>query len=445
MAVKKESTLKRLEKGPLDRLNNQNFLIKKFGKDGLLIYSSIDNVKTVQEILDETGISEDTFYKVLDFMVEKNMIDVLGDYDTSEITEPEITPEELPEPEEIEPEETFTEKEKKPEEEEIKPPEITPEELPEPEEIEPEKTFTDEEKIKTEEEIKPPETIFDEEEEQSQISEGKIEIKPTMEEEKEEDQYTKTLTPVEKKVYTKFGKKGVKVYSLIDGEKTAEEILKEAKINDVQLIEILEYLDNEGIIKLEKPDKRQKLPDIRPITEKTSSFEMLEQLSPEAGEIIGSDIVPIDIPVKKKLPIMKKLIFSSKLIVGKDRLKQVYNMIDNEKNIIDLCISTGIPLPEMDDYMEYLSNQGVAMFKTMTRDEISARYGDEGLSIYKKFGRGGILIYEYIGTVSSFKEIISKSGLNPEKVIDIFIFIHKVLNLELPLTRETMYKQLGLV
>ena len=429
MAVKKDSTLKRLEKGPLDRLNNQNFLIKKFGKDGLLIYSSIDNVKTVQEILDETGISEDTFYKVFDFMVEKNMIDVLEDYDTSDITEPEITPEELPEPEEtftdeekIKPEETFTDEEKIKPEEEIKPPEITPEETPEQ-----------------------PEPMFDEEKEQSQISEEKIEIKPTMEEEEEEDQYTTTLTPVEKKVYAKFGKKGVKVYSLIDGEKTAEEILKEAKINDVQLIEILEYLDNEGIIKLEKPDKRQKLPDIKPITDKTSSFEMLEQLSPEAGEIIGSDIVPIDIPVKKKLPIMKKLIFSSKLIVGKGRLKQVYNLIDSEKNIIDLCISTGIPLPKMDDYMEYLSNQGVAMFKTITRDEISARYGDEGLSIYKKFGRGGILIYEYIGTVSSFKEIISKSGLNPEKVIDIFIFIHKVLNLELPLTRDTMYKQLGLV
>jgi hypothetical protein len=429
MAVKKDSTLKRLEKGPLDRLNNQNFLIKKFGKDGLLIYSSIDNVKTVQEILDETGISEDTFYKVLDFMVEKNMIDVLEDYDTTGITEPELTPEELPEPEE-----TFTDEEKiKPEEEEeIKPPEILQSEIT-PEEIKPEET------------PEQPETMFDEDEEELRTSEEKIEIKPTMEEEEKEDQYTKTLTPVEKKVYNKFGKKGVKVYSLIDGEKTAEEILKEAKINDVQLIEILEYLDNEGIIKLEKPDKRHRLPDIKPITDKTSSFEMLEQLSPEAGEIIGSDIVPIDIPVKKKLPIMKKLIFSSKLIVGKGRLKQVYNLIDSEKNIIDLCISTGIPLPEMDDYMEYLSNQGVAMFKTMTRDEISARYGDEGLSIYKKFGRGGILIYEYIGTVSSFKEIISKSGLNPEKVIDIFIFIHKVLNLELPLTRDTMYKQLGLV
>ena len=54
------------------------------------------------------------------------------------------------------------------------------------------------------------------------------------------------------------------------------------------------------------------------------------------------------------------------------------------------------------------------------------------------------MIYELIGDVSSFKEIVTKSGIPPDHAVNIFIFIHKVLNLELPITRETMYKQLGI-
>ncbi len=501
-----ESTLKRLGKGPLDRLTNQNLLIKKFGKDGLLTYTSIDNMKTVGEILDETGVDESTFNKILDYMISQNMIDVVGDTsEVEDIIEPEEEPDKPVKPvtpvttkynEKTKPIEKDTiDLEKAPEEEKSTEEELTEQErimikpefddspkekdkssvkvprpptIPKSEELEDKIEEEPKEKYNSPKTPIPPksEDLGDEipaESEEEEIEEepkekysppkppvstpfeSKVEIKPEVEKVETDDTYSKLLTPVERKVYDKFGKVGVKVYSLIDGEKTAEQILKATGISDVKLIEILEYLDTEGIIKLEKPDNRSKLKDLIPMEEKSASSNLLGD-SIENSEIVGSDIVPIDIPVIKKMPIIKRLVFTPKLLMTDGgKLKAVYKKVDGNRSIIDLCVETGLSLKDMDHYMELLSEQGALMFKTMNRDDVARRYGDEGLSIYKKFGREGILIYELIGNVSSFREIVTLSGILPERAVEIFVFIHKVLNLELPLTKETMYRQLGLI
>ncbi|MCC7569864.1 hypothetical protein KO465_00785 [Candidatus Micrarchaeota archaeon] len=506
----KGATIKRLDKGPLDRLTNHNLLITQFGKEGLLIYSSIDNTKSVNQILDETGISENVFSEVLDFMIEHNMIDIVGsspaedldsrissrssDYDIeSEEKELEAEIQTPPSP----PHSKQTVRTPLYEEEDADISLISPEYASDPtidsEEKELDKFVNEDEEIKPvlapsrtispkppsspppskpkdspKQDIPPPlpsRTISPKPPSSPPPSKPKdspkqdipppvrpqtdskpFEIKPSVETEEKEDSFAKTLTPIEKKVYDRFGETGVKVYSLIDGEKTAEEILKETKISDVKLIEILEYLDTERIIKLEKPEQRKKLAELRPMAEQKATLLSETKPSEQATEIIGSDIVPVDIPVKNALPIMKKVVFLPKLLSAEGgKIKKVYDLIDGQKGLVDLCLQANMSLPNMDKYMEFLSKEGAILFRTMSREDISKKYGEEGLSIYKKYGREGVLIYELIGNVSSFKEIVTKSGINPERAVDIFIFIHKVLNLELPLTKETMFKQLGIL
>jgi hypothetical protein len=49
-----------------------------------------------------------------------------------------------------------------------------------------------------------------------------------------------------------------------------------------------------------------------------------------------------------------------------------------------------------------------------------------------------------IGKEASLKDIIAKSKVDADRAIDIFVFIHKVLGLDIPLDRDMIYRQLGL-
>jgi hypothetical protein len=94
--------------------------------------------------------------------------------------------------------------------------------------------------------------------------------------------------------------------------------------------------------------------------------------------------------------------------------------------------------------MAHFGKKGYVTFRQLDRNEIRKRYGDDGFSIFKKFGRDGLLLYEMIGKEASLKDIIMKSKLDPDRAIDIFLFIHKVLGLDIPLDRDVIYRQLGM-
>jgi hypothetical protein len=49
-----------------------------------------------------------------------------------------------------------------------------------------------------------------------------------------------------------------------------------------------------------------------------------------------------------------------------------------------------------------------------------------------------------IGKEASLRDIILKSKMDPDRAIDIFAFIHKVLGLDIPLDRDLIYRQIGL-
>ncbi|GEM_PF-388946 len=554
--------LSRNEKGPLDRFRNQNLLLKKFGEDGLAVYNLIDGERTAAQLLSESGMKEERFVEILEFMEENSILS----FETVEVKkaakkkeseseaprakpveaakeaqrkkakaakkpieeeEPEekaeeepaivpdeelmIRPEGLPEegqeekPEEEE--EAKPEKEKPEEEEEVpeeeKPEEAAAEEKPEeglptweqvkkageekegeepgispegeaseeeeaPEEEKPEEELpAEEEEAPEENEEKPakratkpkarPEPGEEEEapeEGEAQVEEEEAGIAPDEGEEearpRQKSADEENLTPLEKLIHDKYGKIGVKIYNLIDGERTAEEILLETGVSEMKLVEILEFMDSQGIIKLEKPaetapaePEKPKPEDLAPIMdEKTESGEEGLALD-ESGELIN--IIPVDLPIKADLSVFDAMKLSPSLMLKfGNQSKALFESIDGQKDILDLALSSQLSLPEVDNILAFLGKQNAVLFRTLNRDEIKRKYGSDGFAIYKKYGRDGLLLYQMIGKEPSLREIIIKSKMDPERAIEVFLFIHRVLGLEIPIDKDLLYRQLGI-
>jgi len=617
--------LSRNEKGPLDRFRNQNLLLKKFGEDGLAVYNLIDSERTAAQLLSESGMKEERFVEILEFMEENSIlsfetvevrkaakkkekepeapsakpveaakeaqkkkakppkkpteevgVEAAPEEEKEEKAEEELTiapeeelmikPEGLPEEaaeeempaageeekpgeaeekeapaseEEIAPEEEEkvpeeeapAEEEEKPEEAEEEPEKLpkkrgiakpvrkeeadeeAPEEEPEEEKEEApsEEEKTPEQGLPTWEDVKKPGEEKEEEEEPGIAPEGEVpeeekeeeapeeeEEKPAKrapkpkakpeeeeeeapEEEKEEEApeeeeapaeeeeagiapdegeeeekprpkgaEEESLTPLEKLIHDKYGKIGVKIYNLIDGERTAEEILLETGVSEMKLVEILEFMDSQGIIKLEKPaeatpaEPEKPTPEnLAPIAEeKTESGDEGLALD-ESGELIN--IIPVDLPIRADLSVFDAIKLSPSLMLKfGNQSKTLFESIDGQKDILDLALSSQLSLPEVDNILAFLGKQNAVLFRTLNRDEIKRKYGSDGFSIYKKYGRDGLLLYQMIGKEPSLREIIIKSKMDPERAIEVFLFIHKVLGLEIPIDKDLLYRQLGI-
>ena len=77
--------------------------------------------------------------------------------------------------------------------------------------------------------------------------EPKYELEDTIEDTNETD----SLSPIEKLIFSEWGEKGVMAWNLIEGEKTAGEILDSLDIPDIWLVNFLEWLDSVGFIYIE--------------------------------------------------------------------------------------------------------------------------------------------------------------------------------------------------
>jgi hypothetical protein len=77
------------------------------------------------------------------------------------------------------------------------------------------------------------------------------------------------------------------------------------------------------------------------------------------------------------------------------------------------------------------------------REYVKKKYGDDGYSIYKKYGREGLMLYELIGKEMSFRQMAGMVTTDKDKAVEMFLFIHEVLGIELPIDREVLMRQLG--
>jgi len=325
-----------------------------------------------------------------------------------------------------------------------------------------------------------------------------------------------SLSPLEKVLYKKHGSIGVRIYNLIDGEKTAEEILRETGVSEAKLVEILEFMDEQGIIKLEKPEEKPAVessasrganqgaessggdfsgdsgkeggyrgdgnggsdggdndsddadgkgkedgseksarePRFKPIVEDMPEGKPFqapivpkkeEPVKKEEMDEPGDDIVMVDVPILARLSMLQKAMMFTELSTKfPPAARQLFDMADGKRDFVELSLSTGMPLFDIDSAMAYFGKKGFITFRQLDRNEIRDRFGEDGFAIYKRFGRDGLLMYEMIGKEASLRDIILKSKVDPDRAIEIFSFIHKVLGLDIPLDRDLIYRQIGL-
>ena len=391
MDVDEDSVVEKVETGPLQKFKNQNIILKKFGKNALKVYNELNGKKNIREIINETGLEKRTVIEMVSFMLENGMAYV----------------------KEGEPIEMKKESMEKIEE---KPPEIAPE-----------VTSTGEEKER--EEITP--SIKPEKE----VEEVEVGEKP-----KEE----KELTPVEKIIYDKYGKIGLDVYNRIDGIRTAEQIMSEVGISEEKLVEILNFLEEKGIIKLEHPEKKKKAEEKKekfgPIT---GELEEVEEERPIA------EVSPIELPIKSKgVDVIKGIKSRASVLIsyGSEGGK-IFDSIDGKNDVIQISKKVRVPVYTVKKVLKDLEKEGVVVLKPLTRKEIRKRYGEDAYTIFKKYGLEGVMLYELIGGEMSLKQMadmIYSDKKEKGNIVEIFLFIHKVLGIELPVDKELLYKQLGL-
>ncbi len=455
--------LKKEAKSSLQSFRDQSLLRRKFGDEAVKLYNLIDSAKTASELMSSLGMKEETFVEILEFMNNNAMVSIVPAEPSAEqqgwhgAAEGEHalgrkSPLAAASGEEA----TSGAEDAAAGAEEAEGEASEPEEQPA-------------------HRGKPP------------IS-ASFSSAPDAPGEKEIDE--ESLSPLEKVLYRKHGSIGVRIYNLIDGEKTAEEILRETGVSEAKLVEILEFMDEQGIIKLEKPeekassppgsgggdeggkgdgdgsgedkgdggeegeDKPAREPRFKPIVEDVPEGKPFqapaapkkeEKPAKEEVDEPGEDIVMVDVPSMARLSVIQKAMMFTELSTKfPPAARQLFDLTDGKRDFVGLSLATGMPLFDVDSAMAYFGKKGFISFRQLDRNEIRDRFGEDGFSIYKRFGREGLLIYEMIGKEASLRDIILKSKVDPDRAIEIFSFIHKVLGLDIPLDRDLIYRQIGL-
>ena len=453
--------LKKEAKTSLQAYKDQSLLRRKFGDAAVKLYNSIDSEKSAAQLISALGISEDKFVEMLEFMNNNAMVSVVQPAPSLSPVPPKPPAKGGQMPGEEESEEKSGE----------------------------DGTLADSSDEAGQEPEENPDGKIGSSREEKTIKKG---ISPAS----SKFESDSPLSPLEKILHDKYGPLGVRIYNLIDGEKTAEEILKETNVSEAKLVEILEFMDEQGIIKLEKPEEKSPVEESEPGEKKRGGFDseeggkdegekddakedgeppqeprfkpMIEEepeaqpfkaplpppkppakedrakkIQDELEEEVG--IVMVDVPEMAKLSMMQRALLFAELSTkfGKGA-REIMELVDGKRDFIDLSLASGLSFFDIDAIMAYFGKKGMLSFRQLVREEIKKKYGEDGFAIYKRFGRDGLLLYEMIGKESSLKDIIVKSKIEPDRAIDILVFIHKVLGLDVPIDRDVIYKQLGL-
>lgn len=271
--------------------------------------------------------------------------------------------------------------------------------------------------------------------------------------EDEEDEEDIFLTPGEKKIKAKYGEKGIKVYNLIDGQRTAEEIMRSTGVTEKTLIEMLDFMEKEGIIKLEHPGtKKPKSGGAPPASVSEAAAKgdigfapMLEEQSTPEKPLGGEEGKAFTLSVPKKIGggMLKEIQAKTNLMLKyKQPGVKVLEMINGSRDSVELSIKSGLPLYTVCEILSVLERDGVVKLEPAARTEIQKKYGEDGYSVYKKYGREGVMLYQLIGKDMDLREMARQTSKDVDKVVKIFMFIHKLLGIELPIDEDVLLERL---
>lgn len=370
-----------------EKYKKQKEIFEKFGPEGMKLYSMFTFETTIENAIQMTKIDESKGKDIVKYLIDEELIETSG--------------------------EILTKKKKK---------EIIEEE---------------------EEEIQEEEEEVSEEDENYNFTNIKI---YSDEEEKEEAPPIETKTEIyERKLREEFGEKGVKIYRLIDGRKNAEQIMKEVGVNEDTIIKVFEFMEKEGMIKLEHPGSKSEPSEeeVRKDREETrKKMEPISDISTSATrKIIIDDKIPIDVPIMKKMSLPDKMSLEAKLLArfGSKSLR-INTKMNDERDVVSLAIEMGISLDELDEILYSISNAGGCTFATLSSEDIKKRYGDEAFELYEEFGRDGIMLYELIGKMNII-DIIKFTKMDALKASKIIYKTNLLLGID-DIDEETIYNSI---
>ena len=249
---------------------------------------------------------------------------------------------------------------------------------------------------------------------------------------------------IEKIITDKYGAIGMTVYTLIDGEKSAEEIMSETGLTESRLIEILDFFEDKGIIKLEYPGKKN-------VSDNPTKSEGGAELDGSFNPMIDDSTTPstpkgmstIDVPVVLPLDIVKSVQLKAKIMLEfGNRGSSLFEAMNGKRNIIDITLDMHSTLMFVEKVLNFLMSNNVIIMKPMLRDDIKSKFGSDAYKVYKRFGRDGVLLYELIGKDLSIKQMMKKVTIDKDKFIDMFVFIHNVLGVPIPVEKDILRKKL---
>jgi len=369
-----------------EKYKKQKEIFEKFGPEGMKLYSMFTFETTIKNAIEMTKIDKEKGEKIIDYLIDEELIESTG--------------EKLPK----------TKKKK-------------------------------EKKIENQEEDE--EEIEGEEEERERNDDNFAEVKIYSDEEKPP---VETKTQIyERKLREKFGEKGVKIYRLIDGRKNAEQIMKEVGVNEDTIIKVFEFMEKEGMIKLDHPGSKSKSQAVEEKKIKEETKRKMEPMSDmgtsSTKKIMIDDKIPIDVPIIKKQSLPDKMALEAKLLArfGGKSLR-INTKMNDEKDVVSLAIEMGISLDELDEILYSISNAGGCTFATLSNEDIKKRYGSEAFELYEEFGRDGIMLYELIGKMN-IMDIIKFTGLDARKAAKIIHKANLLLGID-DIDEETIYKSI---
>ncbi len=477
--------VKRTETSPLEKFKYQAALTKKFGKKSLLLYNAIpiEAFKPIEEIAREVPeLSEEKIEEIIKFMESRGMITIkeieeekesaveeapaveeqkeevkeikMEEEKELEIEQPkeEISIEqpenelEIEKPEEISIEREEKEVEEQPPKEEIKQESQQPEEQEEIEEQKEDQIEQGEEQEEIEikpaslEEEQPPKEEI--KQEPQEIQQEEIEIKPASfeeesnepqqeSEEQEEDVDVSSLSPLENEIFQKFGKQGVLVYRKVKEGYTEEEIYSTFGDEKENLSPIIEFLKDLGYLGEEKEEEREKFAPMADYVEEEDNLKI------EKGE----EIFFIK-NVKESMIAKARERMLTSLKFGKEG-SLVFDGVHKGVDEISLIKKSKAKISTVEKILKFLESEKYVELSSYNREEIKNKFGEDSYIVYKNYGKKGLVFYELIGEDIHLKEIATILEIeDKEKVIEIFMFIHDLLNIEVPLDRNLLLKKL---
>lgn len=153
---------------------------------------------------------------------------------------------------------------------------------------------------------------------------------------------------------------------------------------------------------------------------------------------------PVEIPIKAPLDIVKSVQMKAKMMLKfGDKGAKITENVDGKNDILDISLKLNLPLYEVYDILRFMMENGYLIMKPLGRADVRKKYGDDGYAVYKRYGKEGLMLYELIGKEMTIQQMADRITKDRAKIVDMFIFIHKVLGIELPIDRDMLAKQLG--